>query len=131
MAWLNVISPGARKGLQTNRRASKRPGLRLTALDERIVPTVSSIVSNFNGTSISAGSTIWFNSVLKVSNLPNTDVTIYVKSASVDSGYFHQAVADAQITFSTSATTASTTFDSGSNTWVTIVPRSISNGNTF
>jgi hypothetical protein len=105
-----------------------RPGLE--ALDERIAPTVSSITSNFNGTAIGAGSTVWFNSVMKVSGLGANPVTLRVDNATISSPQFSVAVPDAVITFSPAATVATTDFDSGTNTWVTTVPTGLG-GNTF
>jgi hypothetical protein len=105
-----------------------RPKLEL--LDDRIVPTVSSIVSNFNGTAINAGSTVWFNSVLKVSGLGDSPVTIHVDQGTITSSAFTVNTPNADITFSPTATTATTAFDAASNTWTTIVP-SKAGGNTF
>jgi SdrD B-like domain len=105
-----------------------RPSLEV--LDDRITPTVSSIVSNFNGTAIQAGSTLWFNSVMKVSGLGSNPVTVRVTDASVSSQYFNVAVPSAAITFAPGAGQATTVFDPVYNTWYTTVPTGLG-GNTF
>lgn len=99
--------------------------LRLDRLDDRISPTVSSISASFNNRHIGVGSTVWFNSTLNVNGLGNAPVTIHMTDAAVDSGYFHVDMPDAAVTFSPTATSASTTFDSGLNTWVTVIPSSL------
>ncbi|GLQ90448.1 hypothetical protein [Dyella flagellata] len=97
----------------------------------------STIVSNFNGTPIAAGNSLWFNSVFKLQNAPNngTPVNVYLNNASVTfqdkSGNTYTVhVPNAKVTFDPVATTASTSFDSYSNTWVTVVPFGLG-GNTF
>jgi hypothetical protein len=94
------------------------------------LPTVSSIVSNFNGTAIHPGSTVWFNSVFKASGLGSQGATLFISHGSVLSSAFGAATPDAVITFSPTATSAATTFDAGSNTWFTTVPLGLG-GNTF
>jgi RHS repeat-associated protein len=94
----------------------------------------STISSNFNGTSIAAGNYIWFNSVLKPSGVPSTGATITVSGAMVqftaNNVAYNLPVPDSVITFSSSATTASTVFDAVHNQWQTTVPASYS-GNVF
>jgi hypothetical protein len=86
--------------------------------------TTSSITSNFNGTSISPSNYIWFNANLNASGIQNgstifiTNSTINIISAGGTS--YTVAVPNATITFSSSATCASTTFSGGQ--WVTTVP---------
>jgi hypothetical protein len=116
------------------RRAPRRWTPALEHLEDRLQPSVSSIASNFNGTPIPAGSSVWFNSVLKVSGLGSQPVTLKVVNATInfatpDTSY-NVSVPSASITFSPSATTATTTFDATSNTWVTTVPSKLG-GNTF
>jgi hypothetical protein len=114
------------------RRPAVRPGSRwrpsLEVLDDRTLPSVSAITSSFNGTAIAPGSTIWFNSTLKVSGLGSTPVTIHVNDATITSPQFSVEVPDAAVTFDPSATQASTAFDTATNTWVTTVPVSQSQG---
>lgn len=82
--------------------------------------------SNFNGTSVPAGTYIWFNSNFKASNVPSSGVTIDFTDGNVafkaGGTSYSLAVPNARITFSPSATCTSTTFDSMTNTWVTTVP---------
>ncbi|HEY1376789.1 MAG TPA: SdrD B-like domain-containing protein [Gemmataceae bacterium] len=106
-----------------------RPSLEL--LDDRIVPTVSAITSNFNGTAIPAGASIWFSSVGKVSGLGSDPVTIHITNATITSGAFTVAVPDSDITITPAAATASTTFDAATNTWDVTIPRSGFSGNLF
>jgi hypothetical protein len=96
----------------------------------------STIVSNFNGTPIAAGRTIWFNSVLKASGVSTTAPTaIQLRNAHVlfsdGSTSYDVSVPNANITYSPTATTATTTYDSGTNSWNTTVPASGLAGNTW
>jgi RHS repeat-associated protein len=95
---------------------------------------VSTISSNFNGTSIPAGDSIWFNSVMKASGIPSSGATITVSGASVQFGVNgvtqSLAVPDSVITFSSSVSNSTTTFDAVHNQWNTTVPVSYS-GNVF
>jgi RHS repeat-associated protein len=95
---------------------------------------ISTITSNFNGTSIAAGNSIWFNSVMKVSGVPSTGATITVSGATVqftaNGTAYNLPVPDSVITFSPSASSSTTTFDAVHNQWNTTVPVSYS-GNVF
>jgi hypothetical protein len=93
-------------------------------------PCVSSIASNFNGTSIPAGQSVWFNSVMKVSGQGSTTFSIDVVGQSAVSAAFNVPLPNAHITFDSTATTATTTFDAGTNTWITTVPLGYT-GNVF
>lgn len=104
-----------------------------------VTPAVSqgipgSISSNFNGTAISAGRHIWFNSVFSYSGPTSAPVTIYFRNSSIqftaNSTDYMLTAPDAAITFSPAATLATTSFDTGTNTWVTTLPFGLS-GNTF
>jgi hypothetical protein len=139
MMWLvNLLraTPASRKPSHRHTGSpSSRSHLTVEGLEDRLTPSgVSSIVSNFNGTAIPAGDTVWFNSVAKVSGLGSAPVTLHVVNATINfsaSGTPYQlAVPDAAITFSPTATTATTTFDVGSNSWTTTVP-SNPGGNVF
>ena len=97
--------------------------------------TVSStLVSNFNGTAIQAGNTLWFNSVLKVHGLGSQPVTISFTNQVITftSGgtTYNLPVPDATVTFDPAATAATTTFNTPSNAWMTITPPGTA-GNTF
>jgi hypothetical protein len=93
------------------------------------------IVSNFNGTPIRAGNFLWFNSVLKANGLGATPVTISLRQATVqftaNNTPFNVDVPDADITFDPNATTATTSFNTTTDTWETTVPSFGLSGNTF
>jgi RHS repeat-associated protein len=95
---------------------------------------VSTITSNFNGTSIAAGDYIWFNSVMKASGVPAAGATITVSGATVqftaNGVAYSLPVPDSVIVFSPSASSSTTGFDAVNNQWQTTVPVSNS-GNVF
>ncbi len=93
---------------------------------------MSTITSNFNGTAIPAGDYIWFNSVAKVSGVPSGQaVTLHATNESVTYTVNHVTTTiplpDADITFSPTATMATTTFN---GKWTTTVPTN-PGGNVF
>ncbi len=94
-----------------------------------VAPTAcnTAIGANFNGTAISAGSTIWLSAVLKAHGLGSTPVTVYLENATVTlaGNPTPYPVPDGKVTFSPSATTATTVFDSAHNRWETTVPTSL------
>jgi hypothetical protein len=92
-------------------------------------PISTSITTNFNGTAISSGNYIWFNSVLKPSGLGSAPVTFRFTHQTISSSSFTLSVPDAMVTFDPAATTATTAFSGGM--WVTRVPSSGLAGNTF
>jgi hypothetical protein len=105
------------------------------ALEDRRVPSATSIIqSNFNGTAIAAGNTVWFSSVAKVSGLGSAPATLFVENATIDFSAngtaYHVSVPNAAVTFSPTVTTAATTFDAATSTWETTVPLNPA-GNTF
>jgi len=91
---------------------------------------VSTISSNFNGTSIAAGNYIWFNSVVSVSGLGSAAAKVYTKGGTIqftaNGTAYNLSVADTVILFSPSATSASTVFDAVNNQWNITVPLSFS-----
>ncbi len=92
----------------------------------------SSITSNFNGTAIPAGDWIWFTAVLKVSGLGSAPVTIGFMGSiqfSVNGTLYVVAVPSAFVTFSPSASLATTVFSNGQ--WITTVPSSGLAGSVF
>jgi RHS repeat-associated protein/uncharacterized repeat protein (TIGR01451 family) len=99
------------------------------------VPGESSIGSNFNGTAIPGGSFIWFSSVFKASGLASQPVRVFLRGASVQftagGATYNLPVPDATITFSPSATSATTSFDSSKNAWITNLPSTGLAGNSF
>jgi hypothetical protein len=85
----------------------------------------STDTSNFNGTAINGGTWIWFNANFTASGVPSSGGTVSFTNSTIqfaaDQDY-NLAVPNAQITFSPSATCATTSFDSITNTWMTTVP---------
>jgi hypothetical protein len=107
----------------------------LEALEDRVVPSSTGLISsNFNGTAIATGSTVWFNSVVKVSGVGSSGATLHIDHSVVDytvKGVTNEvAVPDATLIFDPTATVATTTFDAGSNSWTTTVPLGVG-GNAF
>jgi len=94
--------------------------------------TTSSIASNFNGTAIAGGDTIWFTSVLQPKSLVNAPVTIFVRNSMItftaNATNYNIPVPDADIVFNPAATTATTTFTGG---WQTSAPSKGLAGNTL
>lgn len=86
--------------------------------------TSSSIGSGFNATSISAANYLWFTANFSAKGIPATGATLTFKNSQItinsSKGVFTYATPDGKITFSPSATCASTTFDG--TQWVTTVP---------
>src|SRR5258707_4679850 len=95
---------------------------------------ISTITSNFNGTGIAAGDSVWFNSVMIVIGVQSTGATITVSGATVqftaNSTAYNLPVPDSVITFSSSGSSSPTTLDAVHNQWNTTVPVSYS-GNVF
>jgi hypothetical protein len=90
----------------------------------------SAITSNFNGTAIPSGRTIWFSSVAKASGLSDGATTIRIVDQSIKLAGSTLTVPASVITFSPTATTASTTVDPITGAWRTTVPKRLA-GNTF
>jgi uncharacterized repeat protein (TIGR01451 family) len=91
--------------------------------------------SNFNGTPIQGGDTIWFNAIVAVKGIDPTQTTSIAFSSSsitftAGGTAYDLAVPNGTITFSPAAAEASTTYDAVSNSWITTVPASYS-GNVF
>jgi hypothetical protein len=83
--------------------------------------------SNFNGTQINPGAFIWFSSNFSVKGVGSQSVNIFFKNQTIqfaaDKAY-SLTVPNAAVTFDPSASCASTTFDTSSQTWRTVVPLS-------
>jgi hypothetical protein len=127
------------RSLTADRRAPRRaPRVlpALEALEDRALPSSTSIISsNFNGTAVPAGDTVWFNSVVKVQGVGPAGATLHLSNAEVDftskAGIASRlSLPNAALTFSPSATQATTNFDGATDTWVTTVPVGLG-GNTF
>ena len=83
--------------------------------------------SNFNGTSINPGFYIWFSSNFSVMGVGSQLVNIFFKNQTIQltaDKTYSLAVPNAVVAFDPSASCASTTFDTASQTWRTIVPLS-------
>jgi hypothetical protein len=87
--------------------------------------TPGSNASNFDGTPIHPGTSIWFNANFSARGIPSTGATISFTNSTIsltaDQPYTIN-VPNAQITFDPHAVCSSTTFNSGTNTWMTTVP---------
>jgi len=110
-----------------------RPRLGSIALATLIVATmvspisaqvVSSIASNFNATPIKAGNFIWFSSVLNTSG--NIPITISVRNATIEfttnGTAYVLPVPDVDVTYSFTATSATTTYNVGTGRWESTLP---------
>jgi SdrD B-like domain len=121
---------GRQQAAPKRRPVGSRPGLE--ALEARDVPTLTAISSTFNGTAIPAGSSVWFNSVGKVSGVKDdAAATIRLTDATITSGKFTVDVPDAVITITPDVTTATTTYNTQTDTWETTIPSSGFSGNVF
>jgi len=89
----------------------------------------SASASNFNGTPIAGGDTIWFNAVVAVKGI-QPGITSRVNFAGSTVRFtaggtaYDLAVPNATIVFSPAASQASTTYDAASMSWTTTVPAS-------
>jgi hypothetical protein len=92
----------------------------------------SSIVSNFNGTTIAGNNYIWFNSIVKVSGLGSNPAIILFNESEIqftaNGTNYELSVPNTEIVFSPTATLATTNFVGGK--WVTTVPSNYT-GNVF
>ena len=98
--------------------------------------TSSSIGSNFNGTAISAGNDIWFNSVFKVSGLNSAQTTtVFLTNSTItfsaNSVNYSLNVPNSVITFSPTATMSTASFNTALNQWEITAPVSGLSGNVF
>ena len=84
--------------------------------------TQTSIASNFNGNSIAGGNTIWFNSNFKLTSGATDGLTLFFTGQTITGNDFTASVPDSEVVFSSSATSATTTFDTTHNMWMTTVP---------
>ncbi len=98
----------------------------------------SSITSNFNGTAIPAGDTIWFSAVLNMAHAPSTPMSIDFFPSTITftdpvNGlqYALTSVPEGKIVFQSGITVATTTWDAPNNRWVTTVPLGANDGNIF
>jgi hypothetical protein len=86
-------------------------------------PVHSAITSNFNGTDIQAGNTIWFSQVASVSGVDKMHgTTIWYTNVAITFSGTTLHLPNTVLIYSPTATAATTVFDTASNTWQTIVP---------
>ena len=138
MNWLSILGMRLRdkqKQARTARSSTQRQP-RLEGLEERLQPSATSVISsNFNGTAIPAGASIWFNSVAKVSGLGSGTVHLNVVNQSIsftaNGTAYNLAVPDSDITFSPTATAATTSFNTTTHTWITNLPSNWGPGNLY
>jgi len=96
--------------------------------------TAVSNPSNFNGTAIASGRTIWFTSVFKVSGVGSSGATINVAPSKITftagTTPYTVNVPAAVVSIDPHATSAATSYDATSATWRTTLPLQWS-GNAF
>jgi hypothetical protein len=85
---------------------------------------VSSVDSNFNGTAIPAGDTIWFNSVVNLTNNKSSTVHLYLRNASVTFNSTTFALPDSDITFLPTGSVGTISYSA--NKWTESVSTSLS-----
>jgi RHS repeat-associated protein len=95
-------------------------------------PSAASTISfSFGGQSIAAGNNIWFTNVMTVGAIGSSPVTVFVRSATIQftaSGkIYNLAVPDGNLVYSSSVTTATTSYDSVNKLWTTYVPAGYGN----
>jgi hypothetical protein len=92
------------------------------------VTTTASSRSNLNASSIAGGDVIWFSSVIQwVGNSPTSNTNVHFLHQTLNftepnGTTFSKSVWSAVALFSTTATTAATTWGSGSYSWSTFAP---------
>jgi hypothetical protein len=86
----------------------------------------SSIETSFNWTPIAEGSTIWFNSAIRVAGLGAGATRIFLNDSRIsfaaNGSKYNLAVPGATITFDPAATAATAKYLSGVDHWATVVP---------
>jgi hypothetical protein len=106
----------------------------LETLEDRWLPSTSTITGNFNGTAIPAGTTLWLTSAFKVNGSVSSPVTLDFTNDTIaftaNGTNYTWTAPNAEVTISPSATSATTGFDAASNTWQTTLPAHFS-GNAF
>jgi len=91
-----------------------------------VCAATSGNASNFNGGSLEPGQWIWFNANFTATGIPSTGAVITFSNSKIVNAATGTAITNsapsARITFSPTAPCGSTTFDTMTNTWFTIVP---------
>ena len=96
-----------------------------------VCPSCTAMTSNsqnFNAGTFPAGDYIWFNANFTASGIPSSGTTVFFQNSTItftaNGKSFSLEVPSGEIVFSPSATCASTSFDTSTNTWVTTLPTS-------
>jgi hypothetical protein len=88
----------------------------------------TTIPCNLRNTSIPAGDTVWFSGTGQVSGLGSAPANVYLTNAWVtytaNGTTYYVPMPNSVITFSPTATTATTTFNAASGYWYSVVPSS-------
>jgi len=133
---LNLLSfvrsiRGASIGNEPKRAAirslSRRFRPSVLSLEDRTVPsTVSSLTANFNNTPIPAGDDIWFSSIAKVQGVGSSPVNVWVGGQTIsfvaDGTQYSVNVPNTTLTVTPGSSSATATYDSGTNAWSIAVP---------
>ncbi len=98
------------------------------SLEDRTTPTVSMISSNFNGTAIPGGNSIWFSSVGKVSGVASSPVTLHITNQTISFNGTTLNLPDTTLVLTPGANSAGVSF--GADGWSVSAPGSVS-GNVF
>src|SRR5579871_729629 len=104
-------------------------------LEDRAVPSTSSISFNFDGSPIPAGDALWFNAECKIGGLGKTtsavvDLTNQNITFSAGGTNYTESLPDSVISLSSSTTTATASFDDVNNEWDINLPTNFP-GNAF
>ncbi len=98
------------------------------SLEDRTTPTVSMITSNFDGTAIPGGDSIWFSSVGKVSGVSLSPVTLHITNQTISFNGTTLNLPDTTVVLTPGAISAGVTFGPGG--WSVSAPGKVS-GNVF
>jgi RHS repeat-associated protein len=141
-AWLALIapmvscrnvSPGVSDAAPSTRDASVRDASVAVSTSALTQPVYTNS-SNFNGTAISAGRTIWFTSIFKITGVGNQLTHVHMRAGhitfSANGTNYDVPTPDGHITIDPARTTAVTTFDSSTQSWTTSLPTTWS-GNAY
>jgi serine protease AprX len=127
--WVSLDAPVDKSG------TTSTTGQFTTWASELVASSTSSISSGFTSATIRAGSFLWFNSVVKVSGVGSTPVTVNFDNAEAEISMvgqvFKSPIPGAIITFSPSATTATSSYDAVVGKWRTTVPARLNGTDVF
>ena len=106
------------------------PGTVSITVNQYACASVNVNSADFNTTKIPGNRYIWFSAVAQVSGVGSTPVTIQATNSTIKVQTTTYSIPNTKLTIDPNATAATTTFDSASNTWITVVPKSAS-GNQY